>query len=152
MGSIAYSETSKRIESISQDILTERKKSEIIREASQDVSEDMEDSSFSSFYSSFLKTDCSSIDDGIRICHKESEIEFEKNRTRKPWRRIEPPWLDNVDVTTDLVYNYQIKSRDINDVLKSDLKALKHIHQVNFFKTINKSNFNINIFLVLHGE
>lgn len=107
----------------------------------QDVSEDMEESSFSSFYSSFLKTDCSSIDDGIRICRKESELEFEKNRTRKPWRRIEPPWLDNVNVTADLVYKYQIKSREVADILKSDLKALKHINQViySYFKLSIKS-------------
>lgn len=139
MGSIVYSERSKRIETTSRDIINQLNKVDNIRKISQDVSDDMDDSSFSSFYSSFLKTDCSSIDDGIRICRKESEIEFEKNRTRKPWRR-EPPWLDNVNVTADLIYKYQIKTREINDVLKADMKALKHIQQVIFHLNNQKKN------------
>lgn len=147
MGSIVYSETSKRIETTNHDVLNQLNKLDNIRKISQDVSEDMDDSSFSSFYSSFLKTDCSSIDDSIRICRKESEIEFEKNRTRKPWRR-EPPWLDNVNVTTDLVYKYQIKSREINDVLKSDLKALKHIQQVIFLLNNLEKQILITIFFL----
>uniref|UniRef100_A0A1B0GP58 Period circadian protein n=1 Tax=Phlebotomus papatasi TaxID=29031 RepID=A0A1B0GP58_PHLPP len=49
--------------------------------------------------------------------------------TRKPWRRPEPPWLDNVSVTPDLVYRYQVTAKAITDVLKADLSALKLIHQ-----------------------
>lgn len=132
MGSVVYSETSKRIESTSREILSNIGKIKNICNKSQDSSgDDMDQSSFSSFYSSFLKTDCSSVDDNLGICCNDTEIESKYNRTRKPWRR-EPPWLDNVNVTADLVYRYQMKTRDVNEVLKSDLKDLKLIEQVIF--------------------
>lgn len=132
MGSVVYSETSKRIESTSREMLGQMGRLENTCNKSDDVSDDnMDQSSFSSFYSSFLKTDCSTIDDDMGSCRK-SDNEFKYNRTRKTWRR-EPPWLDNVNVTADLVYRYQMKTRDVNEVLKSDLKALKLINQVIFF-------------------
>uniref|UniRef100_A0A7G3A994 Period circadian protein n=5 Tax=Lutzomyia TaxID=252607 RepID=A0A7G3A994_LUTLO len=119
----------------------------------KDMSNGSDDSSMSSFYSSFLKTDASSGDDrndGYRT--KESEVfsvsfrpsgvqsiendhfydhtqDMQWDKCRKPWRRPEPPWLDNVSVTPDLVYRYQVTAKAIPDVLQADLSALKLIHQ-----------------------
>lgn len=47
-------------------------------------------------------------------------------------RRSQPPWLDNVNVTSDLVYKYQMTGKTIDDVLKADLNYLKTVHQVLF--------------------
>ncbi|XP_059620857.1 period circadian protein isoform X2 [Phlebotomus argentipes] len=124
----------------------------------KELSNGSDDSSMSSFYSSFLKTDASSGDDrndGERSMQKESEVfsvsirpsgvqsfnsdpfydtsqemQWDKGVTvRKPWRRPEPPWLDNVSVTPDLVYRYQVTAKAVTDVLKADMSALKLIHQ-----------------------
>lgn len=121
------------------------------------MSNGSDDSSMSSFYSSFLKTDTSSGDDrndGDRT--KESEVfsvssrpsgvqsvkndhfldnmqDMHWDKCRKPWRRPEPPWLDNVSVTPDLVYRYQVTAKAITDVLQDDLSALKLINQVGFY-------------------
>lgn len=70
-----------------------------------------------------------------RFYDHSQEMQWDKGTTtttttRKPWRRPEPPWLDNVSVTPDLVYRYQVTAKAITDVLKADLSALKLIHQV----------------------
>lgn len=50
-----------------------------------------------------------------------------------PVRRPDPHWLDNINVTPELVYRYQVNARTLNDVLNDDLYALKNVHQVSFF-------------------
>lgn len=50
--------------------------------------------------------------------------------TKTVLRRPNPQWLDNVDVTNEFVYRYQVNAKTLADVLKTDLCALKHIHQV----------------------
>uniref|UniRef100_A0A182N4Y2 Period circadian protein n=1 Tax=Anopheles dirus TaxID=7168 RepID=A0A182N4Y2_9DIPT len=139
-----------------------------------EVSDDMDESSFSSFYSSFLKTDNSSEGqhgpDGGR--KESSEMCWESgsnNRMHgdemsggdstcqdshdKPQRkgsgdgvgtmvrpgdigggcrakrRPNPPWLDNVCQTKDLIYRYQINERSLKELLDSDNLALKKISQ-----------------------
>lgn len=49
---------------------------------------------------------------------------------RVPVRRPDPHWLDNINVTNELVYRYQVNARTLTDVLNDDLYALKNIHQV----------------------
>lgn len=49
---------------------------------------------------------------------------------RVPVRRPEPHWLDNKNVTSELVYRYQVNARALKDVLRDDLNALKCVHQV----------------------
>lgn len=85
----------------------------------------MEESSYSSLYSSFMRTDSSSNEEGSR---KRSELII-IDRPKKIWRRLEPPWLDNVTVTADLIYRYQKTTRTITDVLESDLRSLKLLNQ-----------------------
>ena len=49
---------------------------------------------------------------------------------RVPVRRPDPYWLDNINVTSELVYRYQVNARALKDVLSDDLYALKYVHQV----------------------
>ena len=53
---------------------------------------------------------------------------------RPPIKRPNPHWLDNINVTTDLIYRYQVNERTLTDVLKADIYALKHTKQVSYFK------------------
>jgi hypothetical protein len=54
-----------------------------------------------------------------------------------PIKRPKPYWLDNINVTPELIYRYQISTRTLNDVLNDDMYALKHINQVNMLMYIN---------------
>lgn len=85
----------------------------------------MDESSYSSLYSSFLRTDSSSNEDMDKKRQELLVIE----RPKKIWRRPEPPWLDNVTVTSDLVFRYQKTSKTIADVLEADLSSLKLLTQ-----------------------
>lgn len=85
----------------------------------------MDESSYSSLYSSFLRTDSSSNED---MDKKRQEL-LVVERPKKIWRRPEPPWLDNVTVTSDLVFRYQKTSKTITDVLEADLSSLKLLTQ-----------------------
>lgn len=85
----------------------------------------MEESSYSSLYSSFFRTDSSSNEEGDR---KRSELII-IDRPKRIIRRTEPPWLDNVTVTADLIYRYQNTKKTITDVLESDLRSLKLLNQ-----------------------
>lgn len=40
-----------------------------------------------------------------------------------------PPWLEQIKFTPELAYRYQITERELNNVLESDLEALKNIDQ-----------------------
>ncbi|XP_065081684.1 period circadian protein [Ochlerotatus camptorhynchus] len=95
-----------------------------------EISDDMDESSFSSFYSSFLKTDNSSDSNGAE---KKESIEMiwdsSSVKTSQTKRRPNPPWLDNVCQTKELIYRYQINERSVKDLLDSDLAALKNLNQ-----------------------
>lgn len=43
---------------------------------------------------------------------------------------LDPAWLDSVDVTPQLLYRYQLHSKELVDMLKQDMDALKHLDQV----------------------
>lgn len=102
-----------------------------------------DESSHSSFYSSFLKTDegPTSSNEGRNEKFKYDsgkdmeDMQWEKT-PKIPARRPDPHWLDNINVTPELVYRYQVNARTLNDVLNDDLYALKNVHQVSlkFFK------------------
>lgn len=62
-------------------------------------------------------------------------MEWEK-MPRVPVRRPDPHWLDNINVTHELVYRYQVNARTLKDVLTDDLYALKNVHQVRKIKII----------------
>lgn len=76
-------------------------------------------------YSSFWRTESSSNEEMDRRKSETMVID----RPKKIWRRPEPPWLDNVTVTPDLIFRYQKASNAISDVLESDLTSLKLLTQ-----------------------
>lgn len=41
-----------------------------------------------------------------------------------------PYWMKNVQSTPDLVLRYQVRTKEIEETLKSDLRVLKEINQV----------------------
>lgn len=44
-----------------------------------------------------------------------------------------PYWMKNVDSTPDLVFRYQVSTRELQDTLQADLRVLKEINQVGNF-------------------
>lgn len=50
-------------------------------------------------------------------------------------RKRDPPWLEAVSVTPELIYRYQMAVRRVEDILEEDLNSLKQIHQV---RTVTK--------------
>lgn len=95
-----------------------------------------DESSYSSFYSSFLKTDeglTSSNDE-----HNDNNDETEWSPAQKPpTKRPNPSWLENINLTNELVYQYKVDSRTLKDVLSADLFALKTVNQVKSVKYYN---------------
>ncbi|XP_056639780.1 period circadian protein isoform X4 [Diorhabda sublineata] len=94
---------------------------------------DESSSCYSSSYWSFLKTDggSGSNDDSNVTENKSNKYEENtwKGRKNCPIRKKEPPWLESVDVSPDLVYRYQMVFRDLEDILEADLNCLKEISQ-----------------------
>lgn len=43
--------------------------------------------------------------------------------------RKEPPWIEGVNITSELVYQYQIGSKSLDEVLKADLDFLRQSKQ-----------------------
>ncbi|XP_071052691.1 period circadian protein isoform X2 [Onthophagus taurus] len=89
-----------------------------------------EESSYSSFYSSFLKTDTGSgsNDDSNNPEKANCDENWQKYRYY-PVRKRDPPWLEAVSITPELIYRYQIPMKEIGDILESDLNTLKEINQ-----------------------
>jgi len=59
----------------------------------------------------------------------ESSAEVDKESSSHPPRPLlqDPFWLQNVEVTQELLYNYQLKTRDMVEVLKDDMKRLERL-------------------------
>ncbi|XP_017778157.1 PREDICTED: period circadian protein isoform X2 [Nicrophorus vespilloides] len=90
-----------------------------------------EASSSSSFYSSFLKTDSGSNDDSVNNenrLNKSDDNTWTKSK-HYPLRKRDPPWLESVSVTPDLIYRYQMDLKGVDDILESDINSLKQIPQ-----------------------
>jgi Period protein 2/3C-terminal region len=87
-----------------------------------------DESSYSSFYSSFLKTD-----EGNSSNEGRGETTDEMqwgSAPRPPMKRPDPTWLENINLTNELVYQYKVDARTLSDVLNADLYALKNANQV----------------------
>ena len=89
-----------------------------------------DESSYSSFYSSFLKTDEGQSSSNEGRNENENNLMNWDKEAKFPLKRPIPQWLENVDLTNDLVYRYQVDTKTLPDVLSSDLYALKNINQV----------------------
>ncbi|XP_071574910.1 period circadian regulator isoform X4 [Temnothorax nylanderi] len=105
-----------------------------------------DESSSSSFYSSFLyKSSDSSCNPDQKTCEVSSEVEnqtaqcpkdvqgasrsFEYTKCHQGMRRKDPPWLEGVQLTPELIYEYQMHPKTLNEVLKTDLDAMKNFNQ-----------------------
>ncbi|KAK5646027.1 hypothetical protein RI129_004491 [Pyrocoelia pectoralis] len=92
-----------------------------------------EESSYSSFYSSFFKTDTGSgsNDDstGENTRKTKDDIASEIFRRSHPARKCDPAWMQAVHVTPELIYRYQITTKNLEDVLEADLKTLENVKQ-----------------------
>ncbi|XP_031767497.1 period circadian protein isoform X2 [Galleria mellonella] len=107
------------------------------------------ESSYSSFYSSFFKTESGSAEESgdakktpkIRFWDRNRRGEdqssgeatsslYEPRQSKKvAKRKIEPPWLEQVCVTSDLMYKYQVLPKSMNEVLISDKEKITSIEQ-----------------------
>ncbi|XP_013162045.1 PREDICTED: period circadian protein isoform X1 [Papilio xuthus] len=99
------------------------------------------ESSYSSFYSSFFKTESGSAEESsdTKKLGKESKNNFDcgssypgfgAEQTKKGARRkMEPPWMEHVCVTSELIYKYQIQTKSMEEVLSCDKQKLKQLEQ-----------------------
>ncbi|CAH2103778.1 unnamed protein product [Euphydryas editha] len=112
-----------------------------------------EESSYSSFYSSFFKTDSGSNEesDTKNIVNRD-DVKYWQNNPQNadtmsfqssdaanvssnsahnevPRRKIDPPWMEQVRVTSELVYKYQIINENVDDVLTCDKEKLQKYEQ-----------------------
>ncbi|RLU16663.1 hypothetical protein DMN91_010731 [Ooceraea biroi] len=86
-----------------------------------------DESSSSSFYSSFLyKSSDSSCNPDQKTCEGSSK---EHTKCHQGRRRRDPPWLEGVQLTPELIYEYQMHPKTLNEVLKADMEAMKNFTQ-----------------------
>ncbi|XP_063706364.1 period circadian protein isoform X2 [Culicoides brevitarsis] len=95
-------------------------------EETNGTSDNMDKSSYSSFYSSFLRTEGSSTEE--RQDAENNSIKQKKELT-KQITRPPPSWLEGISITSELIYRYQIAEKTVKDVLTSDMAMLKGINQ-----------------------
>ncbi|XP_068633889.1 period circadian protein isoform X3 [Battus philenor] len=101
-----------------------------------------EESSYSSFYSSFFKTESGSAEESSEP--KKQNVAREKSSFGRgsyshgfdtpeaksvPRRKMEPPWMEQVCVTSELIYKYQVLTKSMEEVLASDLEKMKTFEQ-----------------------
>ncbi|XP_072931109.1 period circadian protein-like isoform X2 [Epargyreus clarus] len=113
------------------------------------------ESSYSSFYSSFFKTESGSAeesdakrgsgskDDKSYSWAKKSQgddmpsmlnsNDMGYNPMQKPKkvmrRKMEPPWMEQVCVTSELIYRYQVLTKSMEEVLNADKQRMKNVEQ-----------------------
>ncbi|XP_050307412.1 period circadian protein isoform X2 [Anthonomus grandis grandis] len=94
---------------------------------------DEESSYYSSSYSSLLKTDTGSgsNDDSTsnNNTHKTDDDILKQKRKSYPQRKKDPPWVESVSVSSDLIYRYQVAVKDLDEILNADLDKLKGTEQ-----------------------
>ncbi|XP_053623942.1 period circadian protein isoform X3 [Plodia interpunctella] len=104
------------------------------------------ESSYSSFYSSFFKTESGSAEDSGGT-EKKSNKFWNKNRPgdqtpedsycykdsrnvkKMARRKMEPPWVEQVCVTSELIYKYQILTKTMDEVLTADQQKINNLEQ-----------------------
>ncbi|XP_021930791.1 period circadian protein isoform X2 [Zootermopsis nevadensis] len=115
----------------------DKRDTESIREAFSTTQDS--DCSYSSFYS-FLETDKS--DASMNSSPEYASANPVNQAEEMVWKKLEnvqpmnprstlkePPWMEEVHETPDLVYRYQMKDQKLRNVLQADLQALENIHQ-----------------------
>ncbi|KAK2588410.1 hypothetical protein KPH14_004414 [Odynerus spinipes] len=93
----------------------------------RDIDYNGDESSSSSFYSSLLyKSSESSCSPDQKTTEQTSE---EIAMSKHTIRRRDPPWLEGVQLTPELIYEYQLHPKTLNEVLKADMDTLKKLNQ-----------------------
>ncbi|XP_061705903.1 period circadian protein isoform X2 [Cydia pomonella] len=97
------------------------------------------ESSYSSFYSSFFKTESGSAEDSGDAKNKQNKTDAsgastttgnDNPRSKQMQRRKkEPPWMEQVSVTSELIYKYQVVTKTLDEVLISDKQKLVGVEQ-----------------------
>ncbi|XP_045542054.1 period circadian protein [Papilio machaon] len=117
------------------------------------------ESSYSSFYSSFFKTESGSTEGSdTKKLGKENKVSVTvlilsqalteihdhtitlnparncsgsgtAETNKGPKRKMEPPWMEQVCVTSELIYKYQIQTKSMEEVLSGDKQRLKQLEQ-----------------------
>lgn len=92
--------------------------------------------SSSSYTYSFLRSDGDSCRDADGAAAGGEDMLWERMENgssegtskRRPVLK-DPPWLENIEVTPDLMFRYQMSERELDTVLKDDLQKLRAISQ-----------------------
>lgn len=79
----------------------------------------------------------------------------EHTKCHQGMRRKDPPWLEGVQLTPELIYEYQMLPKTLNEVLKADLDTMKNFDQpllVNdqlgqLYLDLEMENFNTELIL-----
>ncbi|XP_073952370.1 period circadian protein-like isoform X2 [Choristoneura fumiferana] len=94
------------------------------------------ESSYSSFYSSFFKTESGSADDSSDSKNTKNKSDDPSSsrskdnvRAKAVRRKMEPPWMEQVCVTPELIYKYQKPTGDLDQVLAADRKKMASLEQ-----------------------
>ncbi|XP_014613255.1 PREDICTED: period circadian protein isoform X2 [Polistes canadensis] len=88
------------------------------------------ESSSSSFYSSLLyKSSESNCNPDQKTTEQVAENSQEAAKVKHAIHRRDPPWLEGVQLTPELIYEYQLRPKTLNEVLESDMDSLKKISQ-----------------------
>ncbi|CAH1129795.1 unnamed protein product [Ceutorhynchus assimilis] len=94
---------------------------------------DEESSCYSSSYSSLLKTESGSNYDTTSNnntnTNRTDDEMFKQQRKTYPMRKKDPPWVESVSVSPDLIYRYQVAVQNLEDILKKDMDKLKSSEQ-----------------------
>ncbi|CAG9558553.1 unnamed protein product [Danaus chrysippus] len=112
--------------------------------SSRTVEKTDEESSFSSFYSSFFKTESGSAEDSDakKSWHKNQKgddlmslqssteaVTYTPNKGQVQQKKVDPSWVEEVCVTSELIYKYQIRTKSLEEVLSEDKKKLETLEQ-----------------------
>lgn len=47
-----------------------------------------------------------------------------------PMRKRDPPWVESVSVSPNLIYKYQMAVKNLDEILQMDLNTLRNTEQV----------------------
>ncbi|KAK0072519.1 hypothetical protein PV326_014388 [Microctonus aethiopoides] len=70
----------------------------------------------------------------VRKCDGDSSV-LRSQTSRVEWSqqdemlRMVPPWLEKVNMTSEIIYQYQMSPRTLSEVLEADMNTLKNLHQ-----------------------
>lgn len=96
------------------------------------------ESSYSSFYSSFFRTESGSAEesgdakksDSTKFRNAMNNSNYDEPKEQRVLKRkMEPPWMEKVSVTSELIYKYQIVTKPLEEVLTADKLKIKHYEQ-----------------------